>query len=287
MADEQLIEQVADQIEEVAEVTRRLTSRELGFLFAGTGIGVAIGFSVGYFALNKRVEKKYDEVTSAEIEKMREHYNRHYAEMQKVMKGPKPPIEKVMRDLGYQAAAEVSDEAQGKFTAEELEAIEEANRNHPGEEEDEIDDETEAVIVVPESQVTSSVFIDTPGEPWNYAKEVKSRTRQVPYVIHLDEFRQNEPEHEQVTYTYYEQDDILADSHDMTIDDMDKVIGIANLERWGHGSQDVNIVYIRNEVLSLDLEIVRDRGSYAEQTSGSIRHSSDRRRRPQRGFDDD
>ena len=68
---------------------------------------------------------------------------------------------------------------------------------------------------------------------------------------------------------------------------MDEVIGLGNLGRWGHGSNDENIVYIRNLHLSLDFEVVRDRGSYAEETRKNVRHSYDRRRRVDRRFDDD
>lgn len=296
MADEQVIEQVADHIEEVAEVTRSLTGREVGFFVAGAGVGVAIGFSVGFFALNKRVEKKYDDITSAEIEKMRAQYNRHYAEMQKVMKGPKPPLDQVMTDLGYIPGKDVPDEQQARFSAKELEAIAQANANHPepeeddsGQDEEEEAADTESPRPVPPTEVTNVFPAPVEGEQWDYVAEVENRSRETPYVIHIDEFRQNEPEHEQQTLTYYEVDDILADSHDQTVDDLDKVIGLGNLERWGHGSQDANIVYIRNEVLMLDVEVVRDRGSYADIISGSIRHSHtvDRIRRSQRRFDDD
>ena len=295
MADEQLIEEVADHIEEVAEATRALTGREVGFFVAGAGVGVAIGFSIGFFALNKRVEKKYDDITSAEIEKMRAQYNRHYAEMQKAMRGPKPPIDKVMQDLGYIPGKDVSDEQQGRFTAAELEAIAQANANHPGEEEAEAEPQEEEAAdsesprLVPATEVTNVFAAPVEGEHWDYAAEVGGRSRETPYVIHIDEFRENEPEHEQQTLTYYQVDDVLADSHDQTVDDIDKVIGLGSLERFGHGSQDANIVYVRNEVLMIDVEVIRDSGSYAATVSGSIRHSStaDRRRRPQRGFDDD
>lgn len=295
MADEQLIEQVADQIEEVAQVTRALTGREVGFFVAGAGVGVAIGFSIGFFALNKRVEKKYDDITSAEIDKMRVQYNRHYAEMQKVMAGPKPPLDKVMSDLGYIPGKDVPDEQQARFSAVELEAIAQANANHPGEEEaeDEPQEEeatdTESPRLVPATEVTNVFTAPVEGEQWDYSTETANRSREAPYVIHIDEFRQNEPEHEQQTLTYYEVDDVLADTHDHTVDDIDKVVGLGSLERWGHGSQDANVVYVRNEVLMLDVEIIRDRGSYADMVSGSIRHSHtvDRIRRSRQRFDDD
>jgi hypothetical protein len=193
-----------------------------------------------------------------------------------------------MRDLGYKTESEGSGEIR-EYTPEEQEAIDQANRNHPREE------EVEDVEVVEEGEPPrvvagiANIFTtgDDPVDHWNYATEAKSRRSDVPYIIHFDEFQQNEPEHEQVTYTYYEVDDILADERDTTIDDMDATIGLGNLGKWGHGSNDPNVVYIRNEEIRTDFEVIRDRGSYEATISGSIRHSHDRRRTPQQRFDDD
>ena len=262
MANGELIEKVADEIdevavhvEEVAEVTRRLTGREVGFFVAGAGIGVAVGFGVGYFVMGKRLETKYEKLAKEEIAEMREHYTKKMVAAQS-----KPPANVIVEERQY-------DEK-------ELQAIEETNRRFPPEKETPMVEETPQV---------SNIFED----PWDYAVEIKKRQHDVPYIIHYDEFQQNEPENEQVTYTYYELDDVLADIRDTEIDDMDAVIGLGNLGRWGHGSNDENIVYVRNEYLSLDVEIVRDRGSFAEETRRNIKHSQDRRRRPNRKFDDE
>lgn len=244
MATEQVIEQVADEIEEVAEVTRRLSGRDVGFFGVGVGLGVAAGFAAGYFVMEKRLKTKYEKLTEAEVDKMRKHYQKKV-----VASAPKPSVEEII-------------EAQAR----EQQAIDEVNE------------------LFPEEPVQVNVFDE---ETWDYAVETKDRDPEVPYIIHVDEFTQNEPEHEQATYTYYEVDDILADSRDITIDDMDEVIGLGNLGHWGHGSNNDDIVYVRNEVLKIDVEIIRDRGSFREETGRNIRHSSDRRRKPKRTFDDD
>ena len=55
MAKEELVGQVADQmdnvaeeIEVVAEATRRVSRRDMKFLVAGLGIGIPIGIGIGY-----------------------------------------------------------------------------------------------------------------------------------------------------------------------------------------------------------------------------------------------
>ena len=263
MAEEQLVEQVADQvadqIQEVAEVTRRLTGREVGFFAIGAGIGVAVGFAVGYKVAEKRLQTKFQKITEQEIAEMREHYQKKMVAAQE-----KPSVEEII-------------EEKARYSDVELRAIDEANAKFPAEEESV---QVNVFETVTETEVA-----------WDYALEHKRRKmleKDVPYIIHFDEFTENEPEHEQLCYTYYEMDDILADQHDNTIDDMDAVIGLGNLGRWGHGSPgDPNIVHIRNEHLKLDFEVVHDRGSFAEETGKNIRHSYNRRRRISRRFDDD
>jgi hypothetical protein len=265
MADEQLIEQVADKIEdvavgveEVAEATRRLASRDVGFFVAGTGIGVALGFAVGFRIADRRMKLKYEKFAIDEISRMRDHYFQKEKAAQ-----PKPPINEVVRE---------------RYSEVELQAIKETNERFPAEEEEEI-------VVEETTQV--NVFESGAQDEWDYRYETSQRTKDVPYIIHIDEFRENPLSHDQTSYTYYELDDTLSDSRDTTVDDMDKVIGLGNLGKWGHGSQDPNVVYIRNEELGMDIEVVRDRGSFSETVHGSIRHSADVRRRPNRRFDDD
>lgn len=262
MAEEQLVEQVAeqvaDQIQEVAEVTRRLTGREVGFFAIGAGIGVAVGFAVGYKVAEKRLQTKFQKITEQEVSEMREHYQKKMVAAQ-----DKPSVEEII-------------EEKARYSDVELQAIDEANAKFPAEE--------ESVRVNVFETVTETEV------EWDYAVEHKRRKLLddgVPYIIHFDEFNENEPAHEQYSYTYYEIDDILADSHDTTIEDMDATIGLGNLGHWGHGSHDPNIVHIRNDELKIDYEVVRDRGSYAEETGKNIRHSYNRRRRISRRFDDD
>jgi hypothetical protein len=274
MADE-LVEQAADQIEEVAvkieevaDATRRLTGREFGFFFAGIGVGVAAGFAAGYYIAEHRLKTKYSKLANDEISKIREHYYKKTVAAQ-----PKPPVDQVVVERTERA-----------FTEKEQEAIDEANRLYPSDEE-----AVEETVEVEETSQVTNVFKQTePDDEWDYAVEVKMRKKDTPYIIHVDEYSQNEPGHDQVSYTYYEVDDVLANSRNLTIDDMDETIGLGNLGKWGHGSGNVDIVYIRNEEMGIDFEIVRDRGSFEDTIQGTIRHSSEvRRRRPNRGFDDD
>jgi len=253
MATEQLVEQVANEFEEAAEVTRHITGAKMGFFFSGLGVGVVAGFAAGYFVANHRLKTKYSKLAFEEIGRIREHY---YAKER--ARQEKPPLNEVRVER----------------------------------EEVVVERPTKPSVPVQEptqSNVFRNYQSNTDDEVWNYDEEVQNRLdKDVPYIIHIDEFRENTPEHDQVTYTYYEVDDVLANSRDQQIEDMDDAIGLGNLGRWGHGSNDSNIVYIRNERLTLDFEVIRDRGSFAEQTSGTIRHSATiQKNKPRRRFDDE
>jgi hypothetical protein len=88
---------------------------------------------------------------------------------------------------------------------------------------------------------------------------------------------ENEPDHIQHTLTYFEGDDVLTDEEDQPINETDDTVGNANLLKFGHGSKDNNIVYVRNEKLDLDFEITRSKGSYIKEVLGFIQHD-DRKR---------
>jgi hypothetical protein len=106
-----------------------------------------------------------------------------------------------------------------------------------------------------------------------------------PYVIPYETvFHELDDGYEDVTLTWYEEDGVLIDSRDEAIPDVEGIVGEANLQKFGHGSRDPNIVYIRNEELQTDFEIVRDSGSYVEKVLGVIKHSESRskKKRPQK-----
>jgi hypothetical protein len=82
---------------------------------------------------------------------------------------------------------------------------------------------------------------------------------------------------------YFEEDDVLVDSRDSMIDNKEYMIGENALERFGYLSGDPNVVYVRNERLGMDFEIVKHKGArYAGgDIDEALQHSH---RRPMRRF---
>jgi hypothetical protein len=121
---------------------------------------------------------------------------------------------------------------------------------------------------------TNNVFRNPPEgaavmDSWNYKEELQKRNPDIPYVIHYDERTEFE-DYEEMTLTLYEKDNVLCNEQDEIIADeeLDKLVGEDNLDRFGHGSNDPNVVYIRNDSLELVLEVVRSPHAYAEEVHG-------------------
>lgn len=252
----EVAEEVAEQAEHVATVSRALSHREMRIAGIGLLIGVAGGGAVAYFVAGRRLQTKWTKIAEEEIAVMKDHYA---AKVEAVMgRVKKPELEEVVQELGYKEAPH------GEVIAVK---------------EEEVVEVVDEVVVAP--VVTKNVFEKpSPSDPWDYAEEVKRRRPDIPYVIHADEFEAGEKGYIQTAYTYYDDDDVLADTDDSVIDDQDEAVGVHNLARFGHGSKDPNVVFVRNDERLLDIEIVRSTGSYAEEVHGLpvIEHSMRRHR---------
>lgn len=121
---------------------------------------------------------------------------------------------------------------------------------------------------------------NTRSEAWDFDAEVAGRDPSKPYIIHEEEYIRDEMGFRQETVTYYEGDDIMADPLDTAIHNYKGIMGEL---RFGHGSNDPNIVYIRNENLNVEWEVLRHSGSFATEVMGleyeravedEIRHSN-------------
>lgn len=88
------------------------------------------------------------------------------------------------------------------------------------------------------------------------------------YVVSLEEFSEEMAHFDKQTLTYYEDDDVLTDEGDEQISDVDSLVGDA-LDRFGDGSEDPEVVYVRNVRLSTDFEVIRLSKSYKETVLGN------------------
>lgn len=258
--------------------------------------GVVVGATAAYFV----VKSKYRKISEEEIASLRQHYKmkeqellldkedeleqikqahglinhedpreafkiykarldemQYMAEEEKTESEDQPLLSKVVdRDpsvrISYDKVAQNPDfEAAVKAVAEGTSPEELRVVDEPVEEDEEADDEKLRQNIF-EASVRSDVM--NGGEDEHPS---------APYVIPVEIFQEESDIYEKVSISYYE-DGTLADERNMPIPDPDPIVGDENLERFGEGSQDDNIVYVRNERIHMDFEISREIGSYAE-----------------------
>lgn len=82
-----------------------------------------------------------------------------------------------------------------------------------------------------------------------------------PFVIHPDRFGEDN-EYETITLTRYS-DGVVADENDEPLDDFEDVIGTDWENRFGEYDEP-DAVYVRNDILKADYEILRDNRKYSD-----------------------
>lgn len=108
---------------------------------------------------------------------------------------------------------------------------------------------------------TQNIF-NVAYEGWDWEAEKAIREETHVYVLHRDEFFDDEMNFDQRTLTYFEGDDIMCDEEEVPVYNYRQVIGDF---RWGHGSGDSGIFYIRNLDRQAEYEVLRDPGKYTDE----------------------
>jgi hypothetical protein len=110
------------------------------------------------------------------------------------------------------------------------------------------------------------------SKEWNYEVEKLHRHGNEPYALHVDEFMANEEDLEQITLTYYEDDDIMTDPLGVPVY---SYLGITGPLQFGHGTNgEEDYYYVRNPGMRTEYEIIREHDSYASAVLGIERAGS-------------
>lgn len=283
----EVVEESIDGVVDVVEVVR---NNPVALALVGAA-GLVAGGVGGYFIAKKRLSSFYEERITREIAEAKE----FYAGLNKVNVDGEPlsPQEILEQRHGSEAATMALREYQGRQAVESVLTDDEQDEVQIRKIEKARITETSLVTEVdpehgvhPVELVEKSETVNVFTDPhFDLDEEMKHRTPAKPYIITHDEFFTNEPEHENVSLTYYELDDTLTNERDEPIREVDEMIGDDHLVRFGHGSRDRNVVYIRNERLGTDFEVSKSTGSYLEEVLGmpdepdSLKHSDQRDRR--------
>lgn len=246
-----------------------------------------VGVLAGYQYAKKKLSTEFDEIAQREIAEAREFFMTI-----RERETPQAAVQRLVPD------AKVAEGVQTfRATNDLVEAAKEAHRSYQGTpvhvvkadagqgltattetKEQEAERETQEAMAVdqeegdPESTVIErNILFD--GRPledseWDPEAERDERRNGVPYVVSEGEYMENEHNHEQIVLTYFALSDTLVDEDEKPIDDVEGTCGTENLKRFGHGSGDINVVFVRNEKRGMDMEILRSMGSYEKEVLG-------------------
>lgn len=235
-------------------------------IFAG---GAAAGAGVAFVVLKKR----YEQSTQEQVDEVKAYYERLYTN-----DGERDELDEKY-DLLEQEAVEDEPVVGDSPTLREIQEAFERNR-------------TLAQPYGQEALEETHQYMLDSTEPF----EPENRAPNTVYMISLDEYMLAEDAFDQVTVTYYEVDGVIADEQDVDLG-VDYV-GAHNLQRWDdpavvEAAQDRHQMYVRNERLRTNIEIVREQSSYAQMMAArdaeentELRHSASYRPRFRDGRDD-
>lgn len=285
----ELVEATGEAAEGLADALMTADARTEEALRSSSGFGLAVGAfivgaglggALGYILRKRQLETKYNEISANEIAEMRQHYNKKAVALENTV--DKPKLEDIVREQGYASEPPMAVTPPSSVVEAAKESTEEGVEETPIATEVISEDEPEVRNVFRDAEVV---------DEWDYHTELARRSPLKPYIIHVDE-REEQHAYENTTLTYYESDDVVCNESDevMSEAERERLIGEANLTKFGHGSGDNSIVYIRNDQLEIDFEVVRSPNSYAEEVHGfepepEIRHAD--RRRGRQSFDDE
>lgn len=228
-----------------------------------TSIGVVAlsgGLTAGYFWGKHKGVKDYVEAYKHELDALREEMMAEIDEIDsaqlELLDDDEQPIDELTIVIDDETIVVVEDPQTTTYIPMELEPVEV--------------EELEPVIISEEvirlPTKKKNVF-DKGDDIWDYEVEKEQRNEAEPYVIHHKEYIDEEMGYRQETLTYYVVDDMLADPQEVAIYGWSTMLGDF-IDKFGHGSDDPNVVYIRNETMETEWEILRHHGSYAVEVQG-------------------
>lgn len=237
--------------------------------------GALIGSGVGYVFGVRKVKNFYQQEAEKYVEEMREYYDDREAKRRKtgeyesaisardalIADGGEPPVVN-KKVSNYQPGNRPKPES-GLSIAEALAkslengdvvdpVLERAIRQVAEQGQTEEEPEPEERRVFDEAPVTIDLAMTQLAE---------NRNEEEPYVISVSEFHDDYPEFTRVTLLYFGDADVLVEEDYSPVDL--SIVGRDSLDHFGVGSEDADIVYIRNHHLDMHIELIRDKREWA------------------------
>ena len=233
--------------------------------------GLIVGSLGTYFVMNKKVDQRVEEQT----EELKEYY---HAKIESVRSKEAKEAEKP--DILEKKESVESNDEQPKKKTELLENSEIQTQKVPYFKMVKDLYNKDNIKVLDEDNIK----VETAEEKLERIIEANPY-RPAPYPISYEAYSGDDEVHyrddyDHITVDYFAGDSIVAymDSHEI-VNNEEKLLGIHWKRAFGdydnYGYTDEDSVYIRNDNMHLDIEVIRDKGSYAEMMYGDIEKGED------------
>lgn len=241
-------------------------NKQWGIPVIAGGASFVVGSGIGYVTASIRLSKKIKDIEVAH-KALRAYLDEHIEKKEEEKREP-TAFEKLVEEPVIDISKDETMIAQHR----EESGLPQVEDSTP-------DLEDEELVLEP-VEIRTNIFASDPDDDWDYDHEVQKRGDRDPYIIHRDEFMDEESGFSQSSLTYYRGDNILCDEKDAPIYNHEFIAGTL---RFGHGSKDPNIVYVRNPQLQAEYEIILDTGYYEievlgatleDQAERDLRHTS-------------
>jgi len=216
-------------------------------IFIGVGLFVS-GAGVGAFVANRYLENKWMKAAEAEIhDSMKEFYERQNA----IHEEDATVLDFDDRDKAIAIAKgqnyTKNDELKAQYDLVGVDASEE--------------DDWDALVEA-EKREEENEF------PEEYIHVEEADRDSEPYVISFEDYNNTRDEYDKITLLYFAQDDTLTGEDEELDPSLEDHVGVDALDSFGIKSEDPDMVYIRNDDLGIDFEIIRLEKSYREAVLG-------------------
>lgn len=206
----------------------------------------AVGATAGFLVAKKMLEDRYAEFAQQEIDSVKEAFGKYHPnrkkdvdEINKDYAPAKPPEATLVRSSLNENKYE---QAKRNYNLIGKSSIEEEIDNII----DDVDEVRDAAGKTEEEMDLSKV----------------DRTK--PYIITDTEFNEEFDHHDKCSLYYYSADDVLSDEGEDIIDNVENLVGLDAIDALN----ETNIIWVRNEPLAIDYEIIVVNGSFAEIVHG-------------------
>lgn len=206
------------------------------------GVGVlifTIGAAIGSAATWYFTKKRYEQISKDEIESVKESFSKK-----------KEPVTYIVNTINDNSAIE--EQKEKADMAREKPSVAEYAKKLSSEG---YTDYSKSDIFVDDEEEDKD-----DGDPGPDPEPMFGDPSAKPYVITPEEFGEFD-DYDRISFTYYA-DHVIADDNDQLLEDVENVIGFESLTHFGEYDDDA--VYVRNERLKTDYEILRDERTYSD-----------------------